>query len=324
MHQKNFVLISQLAGQGRPFVFFADYRAENIWVFEEGEAESQGVQFVVEDHQHTGEGKHMSTSATLQPDNVSFETYRTGFAHIQKHILLGNSYLTNYTLRTPIKTTLEAPEIFALSRAKYRGFFPGRFVFFSPETFVRISADGIISTFPMKGTSDVEHDPDGSRLRNDPKENAEHATIVDLMRNDLAMVASGVQVKRYQYIEPVVAGHGKRLWQMSSEINAQLPTDWKSHLGSILQTLLPAGSISGAPKKKTCEIIAETETSSRGFYTGIAGHFDGKTLDTCVMIRFISLENGQMFYHSGGGITALSDVEKEYHEYRQKIYIPLF
>ena len=86
--------------------------------------------------------------------------------------------------------------------------------------------------------------------------------------------------------------------------------------------MLPAGSIFGAPKEKSWEIINEAETYDRGYYTGIAGFFDGKTFDSCVLIRFIENIDNQYFYKSGGGITVDSKPEAEYDEVQQKIYIP--
>ena len=87
--------------------------------------------------------------------------------------------------------------------------------------------------------------------------------------------------------------------------------------------LLPAGSISGAPKQKTVEIIQEAESGPRGFYTGVFGYYDGKALDSGVMIRFIEKENDTFYYRSGGGITSKSDLESEYKELIQKIYVPI-
>jgi para-aminobenzoate synthetase component 1 len=96
------------------------------------------------------------------------------------------------------------------------------------------------------------------------------------------------------------------------------------HLGDLLFSLLPAGSISGAPKKKTIETIQESEACPRGYYTGVAFYFDGEHIDSCVMIRFIEKVNGEYFYRSGGGITVNSDMEKEYQELNDKIYVPIY
>ena len=95
--------------------------------------------------------------------------------------------------------------------------------------------------------------------------------------------------------------------QVSSEVAALLPDNWRDSLGTLLNSLLPAGSISGAPKPKTVEIIRTAEGYERGYYTGICGYFDGENLDSGVMIRFIENQNDQLVFKSGGGITARSN-----------------
>jgi para-aminobenzoate synthetase component 1 len=89
--------------------------------------------------------------------------------------------------------------------------------------------------------------------------------------------------------------------------------------------MLPAGSICGAPKKRTLEIITEAEGERRGFYTGVAGVFDGRDLDSGVLIRFIEqTPSGELRFRSGGGITAKSDARSEYDELIQKVYVPIY
>jgi len=95
-------------------------------------------------------------------------------------------------------------------------------------------------------------------------------------------------------------------------------------LGDILFSLLPAGSISGAPKAKTLEIINQAEGYNRGFYTGICGWFDGENFDSAVMIRFIEQNGENLIFKSGGGITAQSELTKEYEELIQKVYVPIY
>lgn len=175
----------------------------------------------------------------------------------------------------------------------------------------------------MKGTIDASIPDAAQLLINDPKEAAEHATIVDLIRNDLSMVANQVSVSRYRYIDTLRTNLGSIL-QTSSEIQGTLPDDYHAHLGDIIFKLLPAGSITGAPKKKTMQIIQEAETYDRGFYTGIMGYFDGENLDSAVMIRFVEQEGEKMYFKSGGGITCQSDVESEYNEMKQKVYVPIY
>ena len=146
---------------------------------------------------------------------------------------------------------------------------------------------------------------------------------MDLLRNDLSMVADNVQVKEFQRIDYIKTKQ-KNLLAMSSEIEGEIKPEYQNKIGTILQKLLPAGSILGAPKPKTLEIVLEAELYQRGFYTGIAGYFDGENLDSCVMIRFIEKENERLFFKSGGGITHQSDLASEYEEMKNKIYVPIY
>lgn len=253
--------------------------------------------------------------------HVPFDVYRKSFGIVQEHLHAGNTYLTNLTFSTEITTNFSLEEIYAVSQAPYKLKFKDEFVIFTPEKFVEIR-DNRITTFPMKGTIDAAVPNAREIILNDKKETSEHATIVDLLRNDLSKVASNVQVKRYRYTDTVYT-HNKALLQVSSEIQGALPANWRDNLGRIIYELLPAGSVTGAPKKKTLEIIAEAENYKRGYYTGVFGIFDGDSFNSAVNIRFIQQENGRMYYKSGGGVTALSDMESEYNELNQKIYVPV-
>lgn len=174
----------------------------------------------------------------------------------------------------------------------------------------------------MKGTIDANLPNAAERLLSDYKESAEHRTIVDLLRNDLNRVSREVRVERFRYIEELRTNKG-RLLQMSSEISGKLPPGTEKNFGSILQELLPAGSISGAPKEATIDAIREAEGTDRGFYTGVFGYFDGVSLDSAVMIRYIEQRaNGEYFFRSGGGVTINSKCEDEYNETQQKVYLP--
>ncbi|MFA6863615.1 MAG: chorismate-binding protein, partial [Dysgonamonadaceae bacterium] len=102
----------------------------------------------------------------------------------------------------------------------------------------------------------------------------------------------------------------------------ELPDNYMSKLGDILFSLLPAASLTGSPKTKVREYIRLTEGEPRGYYCGVAGYFDGKTLDTAVLIRLIETEGENMFFRSGGGLTRDSICEKEYQEVLNKIYLP--
>jgi para-aminobenzoate synthetase component 1 len=264
-------------------------------------------------------GKPPAFDFTFNPP--LFSQYRKAFSAIQREIVRGNSFLTNLTFATPLNTSLTMPQIFERARARYKIMIDGEFVCFSPETFVRIQ-NGIISTFPMKGTIDAAIPNARRKILGDPKEMAEHHTVVDLLRNDLSMISSDVTVKRFRYVEKI-ATHKGDILQVSSEIHGYVGHDYRNRLGSIIFALLPAGSVTGAPKAKTVELIRKTEASCRGYYTGICGFFDGESLDSAVMIRFIETRNHTMFFRSGGGITYMSRVRDEYHELISKIYVPI-
>lgn len=264
--------------------------------------------------------------------------YNCRFNKVMGSLKRGDSYLANLTIKTPVKTSLTMLDIFMLSSSPYKIYIPNNFVCFSPESFVKIK-DGKISTFPMKGTIDATIPNANEIIINDEKEKAEHSTIVDLLRNDLAYVADKVSLKRFRYIERLNGRKGLSgdndlgtksnvdsrrgsLLQVSSEIEGTLDENYLSNIGTIIFKLLPAGSVSGAPKRATLNIIREAEQQKRGFYTGVAGYFDGNFLNSFVLIRFIEQENSSLFFRSGGGITAMSNSDKEYREALQKIYLP--
>ncbi|WP_374442227.1 aminodeoxychorismate synthase component I [Epilithonimonas sp.] len=314
--------MDELSEGKKPFFFLVNFLMDEIRVFTEKDIRNkvllidfQNVINVNYQHDDVADFSWKTFPETL-------EDYRKGFEIVQENLRKGNSYLTNYTTRTEIETNLRLEDIFRFSKAKYKVLVPDEFVFFSPETFVEI-IDNKIFTHPMKGTIDAEIPDAENILKNNPKEKAEHYTVVDLLRNDLSMVADQVQVKEFQRIDYIKTKQ-KNLLAMSSEIEGEIKPEFKNKIGTILQKLLPAGSILGAPKSKTLEIILKAEQFDRGFYTGIAGYFDGENLDSCVMIRFIEKENDKLFFKSGGGITHQSDLISEYEEMKNKIYVPIY
>ena len=251
---------------------------------------------------------------------ISYKEYKGKFDIIYNGLHRGYSFLSNLTVKTPIETNLSLEDIFALNRAPYQLYIPQKFVCFSPERFVKIE-NGLISSNPMKGTIDAYIPNAEEVILNDFKETAEHNTIVDLIRNDLSIVASNVRVERFRYIDRIKA-HGKEILQVSSEITGDLDRDYSNKLGDILFSLLPAGSICGAPKAAIVGLIHSAEKEPRGYYTGVFGYYDGEKLDSAVFIRFIESDKGQMYFRSGGGITAYSKCEDEYKEVLDKIYLP--
>jgi para-aminobenzoate synthetase component 1 len=174
----------------------------------------------------------------------------------------------------------------------------------------------------MKGTIENDGEESAEMILSDPKELAEHVTIVDLIRNDLSMVANEVEVKRFRYLDEIFTRQ-KSLLQVSSEVTGILPAGYPEVIGDILLTLLPAGSVSGAPKPKTMEIIKQSEKEPRGYFTGVFGYFNGRDLDSGVMIRYIEKEKNKYYFRSGGGITVNSNPESEYKEMIDKVYVPI-
>ena len=314
--------MNRLAAQHEPFLFVLDFCLKAPLILTLIEAEREGILFEINDQRNFRPIAFEKKRVQFHKHPVSFTTYRKGFDNVMRHIRHGNSFLTNLTFPTPVETNLSFEEIFHRSTAPYKLLLPAKCVVFSPEIFVKIT-DGQIASYPMKGTIDAAIPDAANQILNDHKETAEHNTIVDLIRNDLSMVAKNVHVSRFRYINEVQT-HEKTLLQVSSEISGDLPSDYISNLGNIMATLLPAGSISGAPKQKTVEMIRESEIDERGYYTGVFGIFDGHNLDSAVMIRYIAQENGRMVFHSGGGITVFSEPQKEYQEMIDKVYVPIY
>ncbi len=314
--------MNRLGERERPFLFIIDFDMDRSIIIPCEEISHDKVQFQMPGAGSTRPFPELSKTVHFSKAPVSFREYRDAFEKVRRHFILGNSFLTNLTFPTPIEINLTLREIFYYSRAKYKLFVAGQFVVFSPEIFVRIK-DGIISSYPMKGTIDAAIPRAEKIILSDEKESAEHVTIVDLIRNDIGIIADMVEVKRFRFIDTLTTNQ-KTLLQVSSEITGVLEEGYKRRIGEIIFSMLPAGSITGAPKKKTVEIIREAETYSRGYYTGIFGFFDGSDLDSAVMIRFIESDNGEMVFKSGGGLTVYSDVNSEYQEYIDKVYVPIY
>lgn len=374
MKQEIIDKINQLASQDEPFLFVINYQGDKAFIrllsdiipeeclfdfegrgnfshawketWKEGTSEKETWK------KETSEEEISETTWQIEPP--LYEDYERSFNIVKSNIMAGNSYLTNLTCKVPVSCNLSLEDIFHRAKGKYKLLLRRKrnltpFVCFSPETFVRIKG-GRIYSYPMKGTLDASLPDAEKQLMEDRKEAAEHATIVDLIRNDLSRVAENVRVDKYRYIDVLHTNKGDIL-QTSSEISGRLPEDYPHHLGEILDAQLPAGSITGAPKDKTMQIIQEAEGYDRGFYTGIMGIYDQGELNSAVMIRFIEEETSpvdfetdgeknfkakegkasegkepkasrKLYFKAGGGITSKSDCRKEYEEVIQKIYLP--
>jgi para-aminobenzoate synthetase component 1 len=313
--------ITQYAREGRPFLFVINFQGTSAYVMTPEEARENRFIFNINGITNYPPKETRLRTFSFRGMPVSLPVYRRAFEKVIAALNHGDTYLLNLTFPTKLETDLTPEEIFFFSCEKYKLMAGDAFVVFSPESFIRI-LDQKIFSFPMKGTISALIPGAEEIILADRKELYEHNTIVDLIRNDLGMVATHVKVERFRYVERIKSRAGDLL-QVSSEISGELPADFLSNLGTLLFTLLPAGSVTGAPKKRTVELILETENYERGFYTGIMGYFDGKSLDSAVMIRFIEFTPGGPVYKSGGGITALSDLKSEYEEMIRKVYVPV-
>lgn len=184
----------------------------------------------------------------------------------------------------------------------------------SPETLVKLE-DGVLHTFPLAGTrprgkteeEDLALEQD---LLQDPKELAEHNMLVDLGRNDLGKISKfgTVQVEKYHSIERY-----SHVMHIGSTVRGQIREEFDAL--DAIEAVLPAGTLSGAPKIRACQLIGELEQNKRGIYGGAIGYIDFTgNMDTCIAIRIAYKKNGRVFVRSGAGIVADSEPEKEYNE----------
>ncbi len=184
----------------------------------------------------------------------------------------------------------------------------------SPETLVKLE-DGVLHTFPLAGTrprgTTAKEDKDFERgLLTDEKERAEHNMLVDLGRNDLGKISKFGTVKVEKYMSVERYSH---VMHMGSTVRGEIRDD-KCALDAV-DAVLPAGTLSGAPKIRACEIIRELENNKRGIYGGAIGYIDFTgNLDTCIAIRIAYKKNGKVFVRSGAGIVADSIPENEFQE----------
>lgn len=308
---------------GIPFLFVFDFLLQKPLVIRLDQIDSREILYQV------NQTSNLSQTVSFQPEPKplltlempDFGQYGVAFNKVMHYLQRGDSYLLNLTMPVHISTNLGLKEIFLRSKAPFKLWLMDKCTIFSPEPFIRIS-DDMIYSFPMKGTIDATIPDAVNKLLGNEKELAEHYTIVDLIRNDLNMVSMDVRVEKFRFVEEITTIRGKLL-QTSSLISGRLPENHLDRIGDIIVTLLPAGSISGAPKKRTVEIILEAEQYERGYYTGVFGIFDGTGLESAVMIRYIEQTPNGLIFKAGGGITVNSNMQDEYDELVSKVYLPL-
>ncbi len=311
--------LNKYGKEKKPFLFVLSYDLSKFYI-QTLDKLNKNIKYHI-NLEKSSKPKHITK---LEKYPLSFQEYKKKFDEVQEHIRKGNSYLLNLSSKTKINTQYSLDEIYEKSQARFKLRYKNKdddFVCFSPERFIKIQENKIY-TYPMKGTIDSKIPNAKEKILANEKEMAEHTMVVDLLRNDLGIVGNNIKVEKFRYIDKINAGD-KELLQVSSKISGNLSNNWNEKIGDIITAILPAGSITGTPKKKTVEILKEVENYDRDFYTGIFGIYDGKNLDSFVMIRFIEQDTqGTKYYKSGGGITCDSDVFEEYNELIDKIYLP--
>ncbi|QDH17002.1 anthranilate synthase component I family protein [Swingsia samuiensis] len=254
----------------------------------------------------------------------SSELYQRSVQKIINYIGAGDIFQANLTMRWFAKIPYDFNEIAAYDILRTTSPAPFGAYLKSPhfsllsasvERFISLSSDGRIETRPIKGTAPLgktaqEQEFYTAKLASDPKENAENLMITDLMRNDIGKISQlgSVHVPELSRVEQF-----QHVLHLVSSVQGKIQTGFTAI--DLLKATLPPGSVTGAPKKRALEIIDEVETSSRGAYCGSVFRIgqDG-SLDSSVIIRSISRTPSHLSIGAGGGITWLSDPQKEYNE----------
>jgi para-aminobenzoate synthetase/4-amino-4-deoxychorismate lyase len=272
------------------------------------------------------EGSARSSEGLWRP-SVDRDSYDAAIARIREHIAAGDSYQVNHTLR--LRSRVEGDErglyqdLCYAQRGAYAAYLNlgrHRVISASPELFFRID-DGRITTKPMKGTAgrgrwSAEDEAVATSLRGSVKDRAENAMIVDLLRNDMGRVARTGSVSWSDVFD---LERYETVWQLTSTVSAELAAG--TSLVDVFRALFPCGSVTGAPKVRTMQIIAELEDSPRGVYCGAVGFLappgsDAPSARFNVPIRTVVLdaESRTAEYGVGGGITWDSSAQAEYDE----------
>lgn len=261
----------------------------------------------------------------LKPE-ISYDNYTNAIQKIKDEISNGNTYEVNYTCDFSIETLHSGEEIFyglmEKQKTPYCSFIKNEFeeiISFSPELFFRKNGNNIL-TKPMKGTIKRGKNPKEDEelktfLKNDEKNKAENVMIVDLLRNDLGKIAKTSSVKVPKLFE--IETH-KTLHQMTSKITAELTEN--TTIFDIFNAIFPCGSITGAPKISTMDIIDKTETGKRNVYCGAIGYIHKDFCEFSVPIRTLQkpADKSEYNYRAGGAIVWDSSIEDEWEEVKLK------
>jgi para-aminobenzoate synthetase / 4-amino-4-deoxychorismate lyase len=301
----------------KPLAWFGVYTQVNIFDHSQGVDDREHATVL---HENASSAPREAIAAHLDLE-ISKESYVATIARIKEHLAAGNTYQVNFTDRIAFNSPLSPAQVYSALLAQQRVAY-GAFlnieglpiISLSPELFFKTEGDRIV-TRPMKGTmarglDRADDERMANLLRNDEKNRSEHVMIVDLLRNDLGRICRSGTV---QVQEPFSIERYDTLHQMTSTVVGGLQPGIS--LYDIFRGLFPSGSITGAPKHRTMQIIHELERQSRGVYTGAIGFISPKRSSVFnVAIRTLVIQDGHVAMGVGGGIVADSDPEDEYRE----------
>lgn len=257
--------------------------------------------------------------------NLTKEEYQSKVEKAKEYIRNGDLFQVVLSQRFEVESEADPFDVYRCLRTTN----PSPYLYFfdfvdyqiagaSPEMLVSVT-NGIVTTKPIagtvpRGTTKKEDDILVRQLMHDPKEQAEHTMLVDLGRNDVGKVSrfGTVRVDNFMSVEKY-----SKVTHLVSDVQGELRED-KTALDALM-SILPAGTLSGAPKVRAMEIIDELENKKRGLYGGTVGYlaFDGN-IDTCIAIRTVFFKDGKGYVQAGAGIVADSEPEKEYEETKNK------
>lgn len=256
------------------------------------------------------------TLTNFQRD-LSYQEYLDAYNIVQKHLRRGDTYQVNLSLRESFNGPKDSFSLYnslkQSQRVPYAAYISLKdfdLLSFSPELFLKKEGNSLYS-LPMKGTSEVSSSSSNIDLKNDPKSISENTMIVDLIRNDLSLIAKRgtVAADRLCVLEEY-----ETLNQMISEVRCELEDNVS--IFEIFKALFPCGSITGAPKKSTMEIIDKVERSERGIYTGAIGYIEpnGDFQFNVAIRTLVADKKGKYIYGLGSGVLADSDPIAEHKE----------
>lgn len=302
------------------------YETKDVFLGKEIKSDLPLLYFEVYEGAKTQRNKNANNYYVLNPiAQIDYKTYENAINQIKEEIAEGNTYQVNYTYDYEIKTEMNGYELYNAvlpnQKTPYNAYIKNKYeeiLCFSPELFFTLE-ENKICTKPMKGTvkRGVNAEEDRANiefLKNDIKNRAENVMIVDLLRNDLSKIAKTGSVKVDKLFE--VETH-KTVHQMTSEISAELEEG--TTLYEIFEALFPCGSVTGAPKVNTMEIIERLETGKRGVYCGAIGLITPEKTVFSVPIRTLQGVNGTYTCRVGGAIVWDSTPEEEWEETLTKI-----